>query len=114
MKFCLPWNKDCRQPEPERVWKGTLCPCWDNDWTLCLHPEASVVERRNISMYADEPESFKLVGHCQYKRYTGVTIYQPRSMTRVQYLEYLENHTGCFHPKEYDYADKIVEAQASL
>ena len=101
MRFRLPWNRICKQPEPERVWKGTLCPCWDNDWTLCLHPDSVYIEKLDVSRFSDEPHEFKVKGQCKHKRYTGVTIYQPRSMTKTQFYEYIENHTGCFHPEEH-------------
>lgn len=110
MKFRLPWNKDCRQPEPERVWKGTLCPCWNNAWELCIHPDDVIIERLDVSKFSDEPHDFKVSGYCKHKRYTGHTIYQPRSMTRAQFYEYLENHTGCFHPEEYKDVSNIKEA----
>jgi len=113
MKFRLPWNKRCDQPKQEKEWKGTRCPCWDNDWTLCLHPEASIVERRDVSMFADEPRNIKLVGYCKYKRYTGPTIYKPRSMTEEEYYKFLAGNTGCFHPEEYDYVDSILSQRAA-
>lgn len=114
MRLRLPWNRDCRQPKPEKVWKGTLCPCWDNDWELCIHPGSYSIERWDASRFSDEPFDFKVKGQCKYKRYTGVTIYQPRSMTREQFLEYLENHTGCFHPEEYEDVHNIIETEADL
>ena len=86
--------------EIPKVYKvsNTPCPCFDNDFDKCLHPEAL----RKIDYNAGYKDKLKMETFidCSYKKYLAGTGLVQSVFTKKEYEHYLRINTYCWHPKE--------------
>jgi len=92
----MPFIKIRKVDKVESKISRTNCPCYDDKFEKCLHPEA--ISESVTFGFKDEPEV--KTRYCKYRKYYGATGINPRSITRKEYYKMLALSTICDHPEE--------------